>query len=109
MAGTVEYIFTYLLCALGVLIGLLLPVLYGALPEVKVGSATYNAETLGQLKSLVGPLLTTTILSLIISILTAAIVLVASGGEVTYVGALLAGYASDATLQRLKKTPEPNR
>ncbi len=102
MQGIGAYLITYLFCVVGVLASILIPILYGLLPEVKLGSATYGSLSLDQLRPLVAPVLITAVLSLIISLFSALIVLAASGGDLSPYAALLAGYASDSTLQRLK-------
>ena len=105
--GIEAYIITYLLCAAGVLASILLPLLYALLPKMKLGEATYGTYSLAGLRPLVAPILITAVVSLIISLLTALIVLGASGGSLSSpFAAILAGYASDSTLQRLKDTPE---
>ncbi len=102
MGEIMEYVYTYLLCAAGVLISISVPILYGALPQFKIGSTTYNTMRLSQLRPLIEPVLVTAILSLIISLLSALIVLAAVGWTLSPTAALLAGWASDSTLQRLK-------
>jgi hypothetical protein len=92
---------TYAICSLGVLISILLPFLRQFLPELKKdkGETSGLGGKLQLFWTIARPYMVMGIVSLIIGLLVVAVI----GDEINdWRVALLAGYSSDSTIQKLK-------
>jgi len=93
-----EFLPVYGFCTLGVIISILLPVLRQALPQPRATTAGISA-ILPRIWKVAKPYLALGLFSLLVAILLVAFL---QDQLTDWKAALLAGYAADSTLQKLK-------
>lgn len=94
-----DFLTIYLFCALGVAISVLLPVLRQSLPKTGAGAPAGVSGWLPRFWAAAKPYLALTLFSLFVALLLVAFI---QDQLTDWRAAVLAGYASDSTLQKLR-------